>query len=142
VDLDLHLLVRMVHVVTATVVVGAPVALALVLRAGPPRDVVGRLVRSAEQVQWSALAVLVATGIGNLAVFGEAIPAFDSEWGRTLTVKLGWVLVLLVVSAVRTFVVAANAMPSGAAKPLANWYAATAVIGVLVVLSAEVLAHG
>jgi len=42
-----------------------------------------------EWLAWGALGLLVATGVGNLGVFGEALPAPESTWGRVLTVKLG-----------------------------------------------------
>lgn len=138
--MDVTLGVRMLHVTAATLAVGIPVALALVLYARPEPEVVERLVTPSERVQWSALAVLVATGVGNLAVF-ETFPG--GHWPTTLFTKLGFVFALLVVSAVRTFFIANLARGSERhVGRLAGWYLLTATLGVIAVLLAEVLAHG
>lgn len=139
--MDVTLGVRMLHVCAATLVVGIPVALALVLYARPQPAVVERLVTSSERVQWSALAVLVATGVGNLAVFEGDYPG--GRWPATLFTKLGFVFALLVVSAVRTFFIAGlTSAPEHSVRRLAAWYLVTATLGVVIVLLAEVLAHG
>jgi hypothetical protein len=140
--LDVHLLIRMVHVVTAAVVVGVPVTLAVVLRVSPLSEVIARVGGPIERLQWAALGVMVASGVGNLAVFGEGLPPFDSRWGRTLSVKLAMVLGLLMVSAIRTFVVATHSMPRTAPQRISDWYAITGVAAVMVVVGAELLAHG
>ncbi len=141
-DLDLSLAVRAVHVLAAAVAVGAPVALFLVIRAGPAQQVVESLMGRAERWQWTALGVLVATGVGNLAALGEAIPDTGTAWGQMFFAKLGFVLLLLVVSAVRTFVIAGESMATVPANRLAAWYGVTAAAGLAVLLLAVVLAHG
>ncbi len=139
--MDMALGVRALHVVSATFVVGIPVALAFVVRAHPERAVVERLVTPAEQWLWASLAVLVATGVGNLAVFDGEFPG--GAWPTVLFTKLGFVAALLVSSAVRTFVIANLARaPEEKVHQLAVWYGVTAVLGVVVVMLAEVLAHG
>lgn len=139
--MDVTLGVRMLHVTAATLAVGIPVALALVLYARPEPAVVERLVTPSERVQWSALAVLVATGIGNLAAFEGSFPG--GHWPAALFTKLGFVFALLVVSAVRTFFVANLVRGSQQqVSRLAGWYLLTATLGVVAVLLAEVLAHG
>lgn len=140
--IDVHLAVRTLHVVSATVVVGVPAALALVLRARPAPEVVERLVGNAERLQWIALALLVATGIGNLLAFGDALPDPGSDWSRVLFAKFGVVLLLLLLSAVRTFVIAAQRLSAVHHRRLGAWYGATALAGGAVVVLAEVLAHG
>jgi putative copper export protein len=140
--LDVHLLLRMVHVVTAAIVVGVPVTLAVVLCSSPPAEVIARVGGPIERLQWAALGVMVATGVGNLAAFGGGLPSFDSRWGRTLTIKLAMVVGLLMVSAVRTFVVATHSMPRTAPQRLSDWYAITGAAAVAVVVAAELLAHG
>lgn len=139
--LDATLAVRVLHVIAATLAVGIPVALALVVAARPEPEVVERLVTPAERAQWGALAVLVATGVGNLAAFEGNFPGGD--WETVLFTKLGFVFALLVVSAVRTFVIAGLASrPAPHVRRLGGWYLATAGLGVLIVGLAEVLAHG
>lgn len=140
--MDVHLLLRVVHVVTAAGVVGIPVTLAVVLRSNPAPDVIARLGGPMERLQWSALGVMVATGVGNLAALGGELPSFDSQWGRTLTIKLAMVLGLLVVSAIRTFVVATHSMPRATPERLSDWYAITGATAVAVLVAAELLAHG
>ncbi len=139
--IDAHLAVRMLHVVSATIAVGVPVGLALVMRRRPPADTVERLVGDAERLQWLALALLVATGVGNLAAFEGDLPEFGSDWGRVFIVKMAAVFALLVISAIRTFVIAAQRMSTADHQRLSMWYAATAATGVIVVVLAQVLAH-
>jgi len=140
--IDLHLGVRTLHVVAAMFAVGVPAGLALVLRAHPAPEVVERLVADAERLQWIVLAILVATGVGNLAAPGEGTPEPSSQWGRVLIAKLGLVLLLLVLSAVRTFVIATQRMRAVHQQRLGTWYGVTAAVGVCVAVLAEVLAHG
>ena len=40
---------------------------------------------------WAAIGLIVATGVGNLAHFGEGLPGPESDWGRQFTLKLGGV---------------------------------------------------
>lgn len=140
--LDLALGIRLLHVIAAAVAVGAPVALALVVRASPEPRVLEALVARAERWQWIALGVLVATGVGNLGALGEAIPDAGSNWGRTLFVKLGFVVALLAVSAVRTFVIAGQSLATVATGRLAAWYGITGALGAAILALAVVLAHG
>ncbi len=60
---------------------------------------------------WTALGLLVMTGIGNLAVFGAALPGAETDWGQRLLFKLAGVAVLVLFSAWRTLVVARHAGP-------------------------------
>lgn len=138
----MSLAIRAVHVVAAAFAVGAPVALFMVVRAGPASDLVEGLVRSVERTHWVALATLVATGVGNLGALGEAISDPGTGWGQTFLAKMGFVLLLLVVSAVRTFVIAGQSMATVAPNRLAAWYGVTGVAGMAVLLLAVVLAHG
>ncbi len=59
-----------------------------------------------EWLAWGALGVLVATGVGNLGVFGEALPAPDTRWGRALMAKFGLMLLLVAFFAVRALALA------------------------------------
>ena len=139
--MDLSVGVRALHVMAATLAVGIPVGLAFVLHARPEPEVVEQLVTPAERAQWAALAVLVATGVGNLAAFDGTFPA--GHWSSILYTKLGFVFALLVISAVRTFFIAGMASgPASHRVRLERWYGLTAVVGLVIVALAEVLAHG
>jgi hypothetical protein len=48
---------------------------------------------------------VVATGVGNLAHFGEALPEAEDRWGKQLLLKLGLVAAFLLFSVVRTLAV-------------------------------------
>lgn len=148
--LDLHLLIRAVHVVAATLILGgAAIVWLLAVRtsAEASRAQAEAVLFAAERYEWvfwASAAAIVATGVGNLGAFGEGLPAPDSEWGGTLLVKLGAVLVLLAGSVVRTLTLVrlleGRAVPGLAA--MHHLYAATAAGALLVVVAAEVLAHG
>ncbi len=142
--MDVHLLVRWAHVVAASVLVGGPLIVAVLLharRGEPPEAAVRDLARRAERWLWGAAGVVVATGIGNLGAFGGNLPGPTTDWGRTLTFKLVVVAVLLVVAGVRTFAVARVGHTAQAAR-LVPWYVASSALGVAAMGLAEVLAHG
>ena len=70
------------------------------------------------------------TGIGNLAAFGAALLGPSTEWGATLALKLGLVLLLVVLSLPRTLAVARISVSLERTRPrsitaLRNLYAAT-----------------
>ena len=154
--IDGHLLVRGVHVIAATLLVGGGVlawAAWLDARSGAEGSRAAlRLAIRYEWLAWGALGVLVATGVGNLGVFGEALPAPETRWGRALMVKLGLVLTLLLLSAVRVLALArlrvdaegeaGDARMARAVRVVPRLYGVTALLGVGVVATAEVLAHG
>jgi putative copper export protein len=88
-----------IHVTAATIWVGGQLTLAGLVpglrRLSPeaPRAVARRFNR----IAWPAFAVLVATGIWNIV---EVSPVWNSEYGRTLSVKL----VVVAVSGTAAFV--------------------------------------
>ena len=55
---------------------------------------------------WLAAGVLAMTGIGNLAAFGSGLPVSRTDWGMTFVLKLGFVIVLIVLSLPRTLAIA------------------------------------
>lgn len=106
---------------------------------------------------WGAIAVLVATGIGNLhfrGVLSTTVLAsadfWGSSFGRALAWKLSAVAVMIGVSAVHDFWLGPAAEPAGRVdaraermRRAASWAArANAVVGVVVVLAAVRLARG
>lgn len=136
--LDVPLLVRTLHVVAATIAVGAPLALALVT----PRATDGGWEAGARRVEWAwwgALGVLLATGVGNLGAYGEALPAADSAWGVVLLAKLATVLLLVGVGLARTLRLTLHA--GGASHPR-GMYGATGALGMVALALALLLAHG
>jgi len=151
VELDpnvLHVAIRWLHVAAmATAFGGAITVLALSTRPGADsaNAVVAVAVRY-EWLFWAAAGVLAMTGIGNLAAFGAALLRPATDWGQTLTLKLGLVLLLVVISLPRTLAVARM----GASAPIApavviavrNLYGATTATFAVIVALAVWLAHG
>ena len=137
------LFVRTVHVLAMAVATGGAVLVWWSLRRDDPLAVaVGY-----EWLFWAALGTLVATGVGNLGALAPALPG--GPWGRTLDLKLGVVVLVLVGSLLRTLsVVRLRADPAdgrlddGSRRFLRRSYAATTLGLLLVVALAEVLAHG
>jgi len=94
----LHVAIRWVHVAAmATAFGGAITVLALSTRPGAmsATAVIGGAIRY-EWMFWAAAGVLAMTGIGSLAAFGAALLGPSTDWGATLTVKLGSVLALMI----------------------------------------------
>ena len=142
-----HLGVRMIHVLAATVLVGGSFGLALAGWSAPTAQRGAIFVATAaryEVVFWLTFAAIVATGVGNLGVFGEVLRGPETEWGRTLTLKLALVFALALTSAVRALVVI-RLRDLGAAydtAALAKWYGSTAALTAAIVCAAVWLAHG
>ena len=151
-DLDptvVHVAIRWLHVAAmATALGGAITVLALATR--PRADSASAVVAVATRYEWlfwAAAGILVMTGIGNLAAFGAALLGPSTEWGATLVLKLGLVLLLVVLSLPRTLAVArisvlleADGRRSIAA--LRNLYAATTAAFAVILALALWLAHG
>ena len=146
-------IVRLVHVGSASFLFGGALLIFILLRLSKRKpgdsgwDVVHDVMRIYEWAAWVSLGLLVATGIGNLGHYGDALPGPRTEWGRELTVKLALVLVFLIVSAVRTLTLliaageAASQAPARVANTLRNLYGATAVFVAGIVALAISLAH-
>ena len=143
-----HVAVRMIHVLAATTLVGGPLSMTLLTTAThrdrlPPAAILALATRI-EVAYWLAFGIIVATGIGNLGALGAGLPVPDSDWGRTLTLKLSFVIALTIFAVVRTIVIArhsTNPTPLAAAS-LPTWYGATTAATAAVVALAIWLAHG
>lgn len=161
----LYLLNVTVHVLAAMLWVGGMLFLGMVgapvLRRVEPAPLRARLFRDLGRafrpVGWGALAVLVATGVMNLAFAGVlrggrlASAAFwSAPYGRTLAWKLTAVAAMLVTSALHDFVFGPRAgrLDPGTAAAVrarsrAAWLARTSVVlGLVVVIAAVRLARG
>ena len=146
-------IVRLVHVGSASLLFGGALLIFILLRLSKRKpddsgwDVIQDVMRIYEWAAWVSLGLIVATGIGNLGHYGDALPGPRTEWGRELTVKLGLVLIFLVVSAVRTLTVLIAAgdtiavAPSRVVNTLRSLYGATAVFIAGIVAMAVSLAH-
>lgn len=150
-----HLVVRWAHVLGMAALFGGAVLVWLVLRADgatvrshEARTSGLRVAAAYEWLFWAGAGLLVLTGVGNLGAMAPAIPGPSTSWGTTFSVKLLGVVGLLLGSLVRTLgVVGVLAregvrLRPGALAGLRAGYGATAVYLLLVVLLAEVLAHG
>ena len=142
-----HVVVRMVHVLAATALVGGSLGMAVAGWATPAADRGSSFIAAAARYEvafWLAFGAIVATGIGNLGVFGLGLPGPETEWGRTFSLKLTLIFVLMLFSAVRVLAVVRLRDLSAASRPdvLAQWYGVTAGLSGLVVVAAVWLAHG
>jgi len=136
--------------------VGAPV----LRRVQPPErraELFQKLGVQFRRVGWSAIAVLIFTGIVNLhyrrllgsGVMGTAA-FWSSRYGQALAWKLGSVMVLIVLSAVHDFVIGplASRYPAASAeasryRQLAAWMARLSVlVGIVLVFAAVRVARG
>jgi hypothetical protein len=96
-------------------------------------DVLLKLMEAYEYGFWAAMGFIVATGVGNIAHFGDGLPGLHSTWGLRFSLKLALVGVLLAVSAVRVLALSlVSSTPSEhRARALANLkglYGATAAL--------------
>lgn len=145
------IVVRWLHVLGMALVLGGAV-----LTWGHLRFFTGSVHASREQelgsvwayewLFWGATGVLVMTGVGNLGALAPRLPAPESSWGVTLSIKLLAILGFLLLSIIRLLVLHAYGRTSnpapGARQLLQRGYGLTALyVGGLLVL-AEVLAHG
>ena len=145
----LHVAIRWVHVAAmATAFGGAITVFALSTRSGGlSASAMMAVAMRYEWLFWAAAGVLAMTGIGNLAAFGPALLGPSTDWGATLTVKLGSVLALIILSLPRTLAVARMSVAAEAVAPNAivtvrNLYGATTAAFVLILALAVWLANG
>ncbi|WP_435364925.1 hypothetical protein [Haloarchaeobius sp. DYHT-AS-18] len=139
------LLVRLLHLLAVTVLVGGAVVVWLQFR----RGLVGpdhRLPAAAsyEWLFWGALGVVVMTGVGNLGALAPAVPTTETRWGAVLALKLGVLLGFVLFSMARSLAVVRVRRfgLSGSDATLTRAYGLTAGVLVLLLSLAEVLAHG
>ncbi|MCC6313742.1 MAG: DUF4149 domain-containing protein [Thermomicrobiales bacterium] len=155
-----------VHVVAAIIWIGGMLFLALVVgpasRRLPPAErgalfsLVGRRFRT---VGWICIALLLVTGVANVAFRGfgwDAVTSgqlFGSEFGRVLAVKLVVIAIMLAFSAAHDFLIgpgsaAARANPAGQrqaviARRRASWFGrANTALALVVVALAVALVRG
>jgi uncharacterized membrane protein len=146
-------LVRWLHVTSVAFVFGGALLIFILLhfvsgnRDASARRVIYDLMRAFEWGSWASLGVVIATGVGNLAHFGDGLPGARSEWGREFTLKMVLVLAFLVFSAVRTIAVATVASQpednpaADSQRRLGSLYGVTAALVASIVAVAVALAH-
>ncbi len=143
-------LIRFVHVGSASFLLGgATLILILLLLSRAHLDPAHRsglldLMAAYEWGFWACLALIAATGVGNVGAFHDALPEASSEWGRTFTTKLALVVAFVAFSLVRTMVLmlfqSAGTVPRSSLRLMSSMYGgtlvfATGVIGLAVALS-------
>ncbi|MFN8559718.1 MAG: hypothetical protein U0531_21025 [Dehalococcoidia bacterium] len=146
-----HVAVRLVHVGAAAVVFGGLALVTLLLlqrrRADDATPLLG-VVELFERVAWLALGVIVMTGVGNAGAIGRALPGPSSVWGGRFAVKLAAVLLLLLLSLVRSAAVthaaarAPVALAAEAVNPLLRLYGLSVTLTGVILGLAVFLAHG
>jgi hypothetical protein len=130
--------VRYVHVATVTVMAGGAVivcALCASSRAAPEAGVGLVAAVIYEWGFWSLIGVTVATGVSNLGLKGDGLLGPQTRWGTALTIKLTTVLLLLVLSLVRTDLV----IRLRAARPAAASERGRVALGALYGLTVAVM---
>jgi uncharacterized membrane protein len=133
----LHLLVRTVHVLGMVALLGGSAVTWYALRSGTPLSLPVRY----EWLFWGAMGAMLVTGVGNLGALGA--PGPGTRWGAILTAKLAFVTAFVVGSALRTLVVVRlRERGATATDALRRLYGATTLALLVVVVLAEVLAHG
>lgn len=135
-----YLAVRAIHVLAGGFVLGGAAVLWLGFRVGGAVPV--RLLSWFEAVFWAVLGAVVFSGLGNLVGFG--VPA-QGVRASALSFKLAVVLVVTVVSLVRTLAVLdlrRRGVETAVGGRIRLLYAATAVGVMVIVSTAGVLARG
>ncbi|MEJ2187568.1 MAG: DUF4149 domain-containing protein [Gemmatimonadota bacterium] len=156
-NVTLHVLAAMVWLggMFFLAIVGAPV-----LREVEPPELRARLFNriglASRNAGWAAIAILVLTGLANLQfrgllrwdVLGKA-SFWGTHYGHTLAWKLSAVLVMIVISAVHSFILGPRAFAAAGTPAAARWrrWSASlarvnAVVGVVLVYFAVRLARG
>ena len=131
-------LIRAVHTLAATYVAGGAAALWL---SWPHLSTTAGAI-AYERGFWLAIGLLAATGVGNLASFAGGLPAPDTRWGTSFLIKLSVLVVLLLLSAWRTLVVARGPrVIAPHSSRLRVLYGATAILAVAIVSLAVRMAH-
>lgn len=131
-------IVLWLHILAACIWIGGQVTVAVVvatLRTEPA--LLSTVARRYQWVAWPAFAVLVVTGIANVHNAGISWAHLSSTTaGRTLEVKLLFVLISGAAAAVHAFVVA----PRASRSPERSSPALSAVLGVVSLLAAVIAA--
>jgi uncharacterized membrane protein len=147
-------IVRWVHVLAMLVVVGGSTSLCIMFLSPPGErvsihdDMRLRAARGYEWAFWTAIGVLVLTGVGNAGALAGHLPTPETLWGRKFLAKLFGAVLLLLVSLVRTCLVSQSgrvesARPGGPeAQMIGGGYAVSAFLAVAVLTLAVSLAHG
>jgi len=102
VSYQLWFAVRYVHVACIALLAGG----AFLLTTYSARTAVASQVMSVavayEWSFWAAVAIAVATGVGNLGLKGDGLLCANTGWGTALTLKLALVLALFALSLIRS----------------------------------------
>ena len=144
--------IRGLHVLSATVLVsGALVITALLASDDRENSTIAlRAAAAYEVASWIALGALVMTGVGNLAMIGAGLDWshwWGSAWGVLFRVKLAAIVLLLVVSALRTTAIGillseSAVVLSGRRRPtLKALYWVTLLLALAIAIAGVTLAH-
>ncbi len=101
-----------------------------------------------EKLFWAVLAIQVLTGIGSVGLIGGSVPAPESRWGGFFAIKLSVVLVLALLSVLRSSMVAGfldspgSTLPRRARNLIVGVYGGTALALVSIVIAAVRLTRG
>ncbi|SFL25965.1 hypothetical protein SAMN04487950_3092 [Halogranum rubrum] len=138
-----HLAVRWLHVLGMALALGGALLAWASLRLDLPTSAALAVAAAYERLFWAAMGLLVMTGVGNLGALAPSIPG--GEWSETFSLKLFLVGLVLLGSLVRSLLVVDARRTSAdtlETVSLRRAYAATSVFLGLILVLAEVLAHG
>src|SRR5688572_12944947 len=142
--------VRSIHVGAAAVLIGGALLVIILSLRWASRPEHHEPLLDAMQVYefafWAAVGLLVMTGVGNLAHFGEVLPEPETAWGGKLSVKLFLVVVLAVFSLIRSLAVGLLLQPQTPVteqllSTLTGMYIGSIILVVSIAAFAVALAH-
>ena len=143
------LAVRWLHVVAMAVVLGGATLTWWQFRHdGVAASAALNAATAYEHGFWAALGVLVMTGVGNLGSLAPHVPESGTPWGTAFAAKLLLVVAFIALSVVRSLLVARYRRaetPPTSDRPVGTLrvgYAATVLFVAVLVVLAEVMAHG
>ena len=154
---DAHFLsfvIRWIHVVAMALLLGGAGlmwGLSVQTKTLSPSEPQHTLLLAAERYElifWLAIGLLVMTGVGNLGAFGGALPSPNTTWGQKLTIKLSLVLIFILLSLIRTLLIArigavgSDALTMPLSRICLRLYASTTLFTATILVAAVALAHG
>lgn len=144
---------RWIHVASMALLLGgASLLWGLAVKANPSSQPIANqfLLFAAERYEllfWTAIGLIVISGIGNLGALGLNLPNANTLWGGRLALKLVVVLLFILLSLLRTLLIARldagtqSAFKFSAVTVLRNLYAGTVFYVIGILFLAILLAH-
>jgi hypothetical protein len=143
--------VRWIHVTSASVLIGGALLVIILSLTWAYRDESQRhslleLMQIYEVAFWAGIGLIVMSGVGNIAHFGEGLPQPESMWGHKFTIKLLLVVIFLILSLVRSLSVGlVRGLPDNSAElrmgVLTGMYGGTLLLVLTILGFAMAMSH-